>query len=286
MAEDGTHNARAYQQSGAFRDLQTGALCLVGLVSPLTGCGGRTPERGGGQKKTAVREPQSLGASGADGEKVEVRVDGGAAPGVLDAAQGATAAVVMVGGMAGGIEGPSGIYPKLAKLFRDNGITALRLDYREPGDLSSCTDDLLVAVGALGRGGAKKVVFVGWSFGGAVAIRAGVASELVVGVATLASATQGTEDVGKLSPEKSLLLIHGTQDTSVVPSLARYLYRKAGEPKELVFYEGDGHDIEIHTELMLRKIYTWSTKLFANSASGDLGRRLPPLRARWPLGLG
>ena len=145
--------------------LQTGALCLVGLVSPLARCGGQTPGRGGGQK-SAVREPQqALGASGAEGEKVGVRVDGGTAPGVLDAAQGATAAVVMVGGMAGGIEGPSGIYPKLAERFRDNGITALRLDYREPGDLSSCTDDLLAAVGALGRGGAKKVILVGWTFG-------------------------------------------------------------------------------------------------------------------------
>jgi alpha/beta superfamily hydrolase len=276
---------RAYGSPMSRRGLlQTGALCLVGLVSPA-GCGGQTPERGGGQK-SAVREPQALGASGAEGEKVEVRVDGGAAPGVLDAAQGATAAVVMVGGMAGGIEGPSGIYPKLAKRFRDNGITTLRLDYREPGDLSSCTDDLLAAVGALGRGGTKKVVLIGWSFGGAVAIGAGVASELVVGVATVASATQGTEDIGKLSPEKSLLLIHGTRDTSVVPSLARYLYRKAGEPKELVFYEGDGHDIEIHTEVMLRKIYTWSTKLLANSASGALGRRLPPLRARRLLSFG
>jgi fermentation-respiration switch protein FrsA (DUF1100 family) len=104
-----------------------------------------------------------------------------------------------------------------------------------------------------------------------------VASELVVGVATVASATQGTEDIGKLSPEKSLLLIHGTQDTSVVPSLARYLYRKAGEPKELVFYEGDGHDIEIHTKVMLRKIYTWSTKVLSNSASGDLSEPIKTL---------
>jgi hypothetical protein len=96
--------------------LQAGALCLVGLLSPLAGCGGQTPERGGG-RKTAVREPQALGASGAEGEKVEVRVDGGAASGVLDAARGATAAVVMVGGMAGGVEGPSGIYPKLAERF-------------------------------------------------------------------------------------------------------------------------------------------------------------------------
>ncbi len=50
-------------------------------------------------------------------------------------------------------------------------------------------------------------------------------------------------------------------------------FEEAGEPKELVFYEGDGHDIGSHTKEMLEEIYTWSTKLLANSASGDLSRR-------------
>lgn len=251
--------------------LKAGALCLGGLISPLAGCGGQTAERGGG--KTAVQEPQVLGGSGAEGERVEVRVGGGTVSGVLDAAEGATTAVLMVGGMSGGVEGPSGIYPRLAERLANSGLTALRLDYRDSGDLLTCTDDAMAALGALGRGGVRKAIVVGWSFGGAVAIRAGVGSKLVVGVATVSSQTQGTEDVGKLSPEKSLLLIHGTQDTTVPPSLARYLYREAGEPKELVFYEGDGHAIEIHTKEMLDKIYTWSTKLLAKGAPGDVRRR-------------
>lgn len=244
-----------------------GALCVVGLVPALVGCAAPTAKRGAG--KTTDREPQALGGSRAVGEKVEVRVGDGAAPGILDAAEGATGAVLMVGGMAGGVEGPSGVYPRLVERLRAAGISALRLDYREPGDLPSCTDDALAALAALGRGGVRRAVVVGWSFGGAVAIRAGVASKLVVGVAAVSSQTQGTEDVGKLAPEKSLLLIQGTEDTTVVPSLARYLYREAGEPKELVFYKGDGHGIEIHSKQMLEKIYAWSTKLLSDGAPGS-----------------
>lgn len=260
-ARGGTVSRRGFFKAGA-------ALCFFGLASPLVAsCGGQTTDRGG-DKKAAAPEPQVLGRPGATGEEVEVRVGGGTARGILDAAEGATAAVLLVGGMAGGVRGPSGVYPKLAERFGSSGISALRLDYREPGDLVSCTEDALAALKALGCGGTEKAVVVGWSFGGAIAIRAGVASGLVAGVATVSSQTGGTENVGKLSPEKGLLLIHGTGDTSVVPSLARYLYREAGQPKELVLYEGDGHGIEVHTEEMLEKIHAWSTKVLSDGGSG------------------
>ena len=274
---DGTVSRRSLLRACAA------ALCLTGLPALLAGCAKPKAGRGGGDGPTA-REPQAHGGSRAVGEKVEVRVGAGATVGVLDAAEGATGAVLMVGGMAGGLGGPSGVYPKLAGRSRKSGITALRLDYREPGDLISCTEDVLAALGALGRGSTKEAVIVGWSFGGAVAIRAGGESDLVAGVATVSSQTGGTEEVKKLAPEKSLLLIHGTNDTTVVPSLARYLYRNAAEPKELVFYEGDGHSIEIHTEAMMQKIYAFATKLLSDGASRDARRRQIPRSSEHTLG--
>lgn len=56
------------------------------------------------------------------------------------------------------------------------------------------------------------MALVGWSFGGAVVITAGARSSNVVGVATVASQTYGTDSVSSLAP-KSLLLLHGTGDT-------------------------------------------------------------------------
>ena len=165
---------------------------------------------------------------------------------------------MLVSGAGGGVEGPSGVYPELAERLRAAGITVLRLDYRQPNDLPECTHDVLAALDALGGRGMERAVLVGWSFGGAVVISAGAASERVVGVATVASQTYGTEDVGALSPEKSLLLIHGTADRTLPAELSRQLYARAGEPKELVLYPGDGHGIERHRSQMLEKLHGWS----------------------------
>jgi len=86
------------------------ALCLTGLPALLAGCAKPKAGRGDGDGPT-THEPQALGGSRAVGEKVEVRVGGGATVGVLDAAEGATGAVLMVGGMAGGSRAHPGSTP-------------------------------------------------------------------------------------------------------------------------------------------------------------------------------
>ena len=214
-------------------------------------------ERGEGPEGTIASEP-TLGAAG---KKAEIRTPRGAVRGILHAADGARGAAVLVSGAGGGVVGPSGVYVDLADRLRADGVTALRLDYRKPNDLSECTYDLLAALDALGRGGVERTILVGWSFGGAVVISAGASSERVVGVATVASQTFGTEDVGELSPEKSLLLIHGTADRTLRAELSRHLYHRAGEPKELILYPGDGHGIERHRQELLEKLHGWSRNL-------------------------
>jgi len=112
------------------------------------------------------------------------------------------------------------------------------------------------------------VVFVGWSFGGAVVICAGAASDAVVGVATVVSQTYGAKAVGDLSPEKSLLLIHGTADKALPYKLSECLYAQAGEPKELVLYPDDGNGVKRHRSEMLEKLHEWSrTLLFDGSGA-------------------
>ena len=239
--------------------LKAGAAWLVGVVlQGVAGCAGRgeDPEgeisAGAGRHDAAVRE-------------VEIRTARGAVRGILHAAEGALGAAVLVSGAGGGVAGPSGVYRDLAELLRSDGVTALRLDYRKPNDLPECTYDVLAALDALARGGAQRAVLVGWSFGGAVVITAGAASERVVGVATVASQTYGTGAVGELSPEKSLLLIHGTADRTLPPELSRQLYARAGEPKELVLYQDDGHGVVRHRQEMLEKLHAWSRHLLLHN---------------------
>lgn len=152
-----------------------------------------------------------------------------------------------------------------------DGITALRLEYRWPSYLEDCVYDLLTGVEALVQRGSGRVVLVGWSFGGAVVVGAGAASDAVVGVATVASQTQGADAVGEISPEKSLLLIHGTADAVLPYELSQNLYASAGDPKELVLYPDDGHGIEGHRPEMLEKLYGWSGDLLLSGSGTQTG---------------
>lgn len=193
-------------------------------------------------------------------EMVEISSPRGMLRGVLHPAEGARGAVVMVGGAGGGIYGPAGIYEELAERVRADGVTALRIHYRQPNNLDECVYDTVAAVNDLGGQGVERVVLVGWSFGGAVVIAAGVASDVVVGVATVASQTYGAEAVGELAP-KSLVLIHGTADEVLPYRLSQDLYDRAGEPKELVLYPDDDHGVNRHRSEMLEKLHGWAGEL-------------------------
>ena len=84
--------------------------------------------------------------------------------------------VVACGGAMGGLLGPAdGLYHRLGERFAADGIATIRLFYRRPNDLPDCVEDLLVAAATAARQGARRIVTVGHSFGGAVALQAGIA---------------------------------------------------------------------------------------------------------------
>lgn len=185
----------------------------------------------------------------------------GLVPGLLADAPNAIGAAIMCGGAGGGTLGPSGVYADLAERLPAVGITALRLDYRNPNVLRECVADVIAGIASMERRGVRHVVLIGWSFGGAVVIAAGAESAAVVGVATVASQTFGTQAVSELAPHRRLLLIHGTHDQVLSDLCSRQLYERAGEPKDLVLFQGDGHGIEQHRAEMLERLYTLCTDL-------------------------
>ena len=175
-----------------------------------------------------VEEPSDGGA-----ERVRLQTDAG----IVEcrahfAASAGDAAILWVFGAGGGLGGPAGgVYEGLGRRFHERGVTSLQLDYRHPGRLDACVLDVVLGVGYLGTRGATRIVLVGHSFGGAVVITAGAASEAVVAVAALSSQTYGAAGaVGALSP-KPLLLIHGEADEVLPAACSRDLYAHAGEPK-------------------------------------------------------
>jgi pimeloyl-ACP methyl ester carboxylesterase len=148
-------------------------------------------------------------------------------------------AALFLGGAIGGLSGPSGLYHRVAK--RTGGF---RVHYRFPGELDECVADVLLLVAMLERRGTERVVLVGHSFGGAVAVAAGVGmGERCTGVVTLATQAPGAERIEELAGTP-ILLIHGDSDGILPADASRWLHMGAGEPKELVIVPGEGHLFE------------------------------------------
>ena len=155
----------------------------------------------------------------------------------------AEAAVVLCGGAMGGLLGPAdGFYQWLGEELGTpgSGVGVLRVGWRRPNDLDLCTLDLLAVADLAARSGAQRFVTGGHSFGGAVAVRAGIAiGEWVRGVVTFATQSAGCEEAGALGAP--LLAFHGDRDEILPLVCSQVVAELAGGPAEVVVCEGAGH---------------------------------------------
>ena len=195
---------------------------------------------------------------GERGRPLLLTTEGGLLRGVLHAAtDDASAGVVLVSGAGGGFDGlAGGIYAALADGLAAEGIAALRLDYRRPNRLGDCVADLTTGVTYLRTRGVERVIVVGHSFGGAVAVRAGVLCRSVQGVVTLAAQGYGTDVVDRLAP-KSLLVVHGADDEVLPVYVAYDIYERARHPKKLVIYDNAHHDLSEARAELLPLLHDW-----------------------------
>ena len=173
------------------------------------------------------------------------------------------AAIVWVFGSGGGLGGPAGgLYTRLGAQFAAGGVSSLEVDYRRPGVLRDCVMDALLGAAWLQHEGRRRIVMVGHSFGGAVAIAAGALDAAVVGVAALSSQSAGTEAVAQLSP-RPVIVIHGQDDEVLPDRCSRDLYLRAGEPKEIILYPGCRHGLDECREALDRDLSAWLRRVLA-----------------------
>ncbi|HZJ26916.1 MAG TPA: alpha/beta hydrolase [Acidimicrobiia bacterium] len=170
----------------------------------------------------------------------------------------AAAVVLMSGGAMGGLLGPAGgLYHDLGVAFAEQGIATMRVGYRRANDLGRCVHDIAAAADLASRTGAQRFVTVGHSFGGAVAVQAGmVLGPCCAGIVTLSTQSAGCEDIGALRSDVPLLLLHGDRDELLPPETSAVVQMLAGRG-EVEILPGAGHLLtEAHDELRAR-LGTW-----------------------------
>ena len=154
-------------------------------------------------------------------------------------------AVLFIGGADGGFMGPSDIYETLSELFIPLQIGVLRIDYRIhqfPNDVEQGVYDANQATKWLISRGYEKILIVGHSFGGAVAIETAVQNTNIQGVIGLASQTAGAMNIASLV-DTPILLIHGDADTRLPVSCSIMLYEITTTPCQLAILEGGTHSL-------------------------------------------
>ena len=171
----------------------------------------------------------------------------------------APAAVVLGGGAMGGTLGPAdGFYHWLGEELAPagSGISVLRVGWRRPNDLDLCTLDMLAAADLAARGGAEGFVTGGHSFGGAIAVRAGMAmGEWTKGVVTFATQSAGCEEAHGLAAP--LLAYHGDRD-EILPAMASEVVGQlVGGPAEVVVCEGAGHLLSEAGDRLRAEVPAW-----------------------------
>jgi dienelactone hydrolase len=132
--------------------------------------------------------------------------------------------------------------------------------------MDSCCVDAAAAVQLLIGSGVDRVVLMGHSFGGAVAIRVAVGlSEMVAGVVTFATQSAGCEIAGGLQG-KPLLMFHGDSD-SILPAEASEMVRTIAGYGDLRIMQGDDHLLTNSHDHMFEEVLKWLKNIFDGVSS-------------------
>ncbi len=175
----------------------------------------------------------------------------------VSGAQAQPAAIVACGGAMGGVLGPGhGLYQRLGERWAERGVEFVRIGYREPNNLDLCAHDLACGVELARDAGAERIVVMGHSFGGAVAVRTAVIMPVsVVGVVTFATQSAGCEVAGALAG-RPLLLFHGDRDELLPPEASHVVAAIAGHG-EVEILPGDGHLLARSDDVIAERLDAW-----------------------------
>lgn len=150
--------------------------------------------------------------------------------------------VVLCPGAMGGMLGPGrGMFHRLGQNLAAQGVGVVSVDYRRPNDLQMCVLDAVATVDLGAQSGATRIVSIGHSFGGAIALNVAlVLSGSVAGVCLLSTQSAGCERAAGIAP-RPFLLIHGEADEILPPESSMAVRELAGGHGEVEIVPGEGH---------------------------------------------
>lgn len=165
---------------------------------------------------------------------------------------------IYVGGIGGGFDTPANdLYPYLGKKLKLEGISSLRIHFRNSRSIEESVYDVLAGIKFLESEGINKIALAGHSLGGAVVIQAATLSKSIKTVVTLATQSYGTDNVSNIPPDSSILLIHGLDDPVLPSYCSKQVFNSAHEPKELITLHGNGHCLDESAEDVHKIVYNW-----------------------------
>ncbi|PIY37927.1 alpha/beta hydrolase [Candidatus Aquicultor secundus] len=175
---------------------------------------------------------------------------------------------IWVGGVGGDWDTPArGLYPYLCDGLRNDNIASLRVRFSFPTNLEESVYDVLAGISFFESQGIVRMALTGHSFGGAVVIQAAARSDSVKTVVALSTQAYGVDVVPELSPDCSILLIHGDQDTVVPSTSSHRVYTMAHEPKKLVILKGTGHNLDKSAREVEQIVHDWIIEKLSAQAS-------------------
>lgn len=165
---------------------------------------------------------------------------------------------IYVGGVGGGFDTPANdLYPYLSKKLKLEGISSLRIRFRNPRSVEESVHDVLAGLKFLESEGINKIALVGHSLGGAAVIQAAALSKSVKTVVTLATQSYGADNVSDISADSSILLIHGLADPVLPSYCSKQVFDIAHDPKQIITLPNNGHCLDESAEDVHEIVYKW-----------------------------
>lgn len=219
--------------------------------------------------------------------EVVVQTNRGLNEAILTVSQSKPGVVLWIPGGAN-LNGPAaGVFSELAGDLHDAGINSLRMAYRDQSSFDECVLDALAWLTFLKEIGAKEVVLAGATLGAAVAFPAAVIHPLVKSIIAVTPPQENTEMLEKVHG-KPILVVHGERDVRIPVQVARDLFLRAAEPKELVVYPDAGFTLVEAKDELRHKLGKWVSQQLGESEAyaalseardapkPDMVRRLAP----------